>query len=86
MGQDEKLFVKILCGTKDKSVSFDELCHILKKIGFAERTKGSHHIYLKDGIDEILNIQPDGAKAKPYQVKQVRKIILKYKLGGDINV
>ena len=86
MGQDDKLLLKILCGTKDKSVSFDELRHILKKIGFTERIKGSHHIYYKDGIDDILNIQPDGAKAKTYQVKQVRKIILKYKLGGDINV
>ena len=34
-----------------------------------------------DGVEEILNLQPKGAKAKPYQVKQVRNLILKYKLG-----
>ncbi len=35
----------------------------------------------KEGIEEILNLQPKGANAKPYQVKQVRNLILKYKLG-----
>jgi predicted RNA binding protein YcfA (HicA-like mRNA interferase family) len=74
-------------GARDNlAVSFDELCLVLKKLGFMQRINGSHHIFCKDGIEDILNIQPDGAKAKPYQVKQVRKIILKYKLGGDINV
>ena len=41
---------------------------------------GDHFIYWKYGIDEIINIQPDGNKAKPYQVKQVRNTILKYGL------
>jgi len=45
-----------------------------------------HHIFYKEGIEEILNLQPDGAKAKPYQVKQVRGVILKYKLGGNLDV
>jgi len=48
--------------------------------------KGSHHIYYKEGIVEIINIQPKGNKAKDYQVKQVRNIILKYKLGGGLDV
>jgi len=50
-----------------------------------ERIKGDHHIFTKDGIEEIINLQPKGEKSKPYQVKQVRNIILKYKLGGIIN-
>jgi hypothetical protein len=86
MGQFEKLLVKILCGIKDKDINFEELCKVLKKMGFEERIKGSHHIFYKDCIEEILNLQPDGAKAKPYQVKQVRGVILKYKLGGNIDV
>ena len=50
-------------------------------MNFTERIKGSHHIFTKDGIDEILNIQPlKDSKAKAYQVKQLREIILKYKL------
>lgn len=48
---------------------------------FDERIRGSHHIFTKDGIEEILNLQPKGNKSKPYQVKQVRNVILKYKLG-----
>ena len=47
------------------------------------RTKGSHHIFTRDGIPEILNLQPKGSEAKPYQVKQVRNVILKYRLAGE---
>ena len=49
-------------------------------MGFKVRIKGSHHIFYKEGIDEIINLQSQGNKAKPYQVKQVRSLILKYKL------
>ncbi|WP_243131251.1 type II toxin-antitoxin system HicA family toxin [Desulfitobacterium sp. LBE] len=58
---------------------------MLGHLDFKERISGSHHIFYKDGMDEIINIQPNGSKAKPYQVKQVRQIILKYKLGGGID-
>ncbi len=44
------------------------------------RIKGSHHIFYMNGIDEIINLQAKGNKAKNYQVEQVRKLILKYKL------
>lgn len=53
---------------------------LLDFFGFRCRIKGDHFIYYKHGIDEIINIQPDGNKAKPYQVKQVRNLILKYKM------
>jgi len=86
MGQFEKLLVKILCGTKDKDIEFSDLCKVLRHFDFEERIKGSHHIFYKDGIEEILNIQPVGSKAKPYQVKQVRSILLKYKMGVDYDV
>ncbi|MDQ2086338.1 type II toxin-antitoxin system HicA family toxin [Herbivorax sp. ANBcel31] len=86
MGQLEKLLIKILSGTNDKNIEFNDLCKILKTLGFNERIKGSHHIFSKAGLEEILNIQPVGSKSKPYQVKQVRQVILKYKLGGEFNV
>jgi predicted RNA binding protein YcfA (HicA-like mRNA interferase family) len=54
-------------------------------LGFEERIKGSHHILTKDGVEEIINIQSKAGKAKPYQVKQVRTIIVKYKLKLDEN-
>jgi hypothetical protein len=82
MSQYEKLLSALMSGTKDKNFLFADLQMILDSFGFQCRIKGDHFIYTKDGIDEIINIQPDGNKAKPYQVKQVRQIILKYQLGG----
>ncbi len=84
MGRFEKLIIKLLSGNSDNSFKFDDLRNILLKLGFTERTTGgSHRVFYKNGIDEIINIQPNGSDAKPYQVKQVRGIILKYKLMND---
>lgn len=76
----EKLIQLIMSGTQDSNIKFKDLQKILDTLGFQCRIKGDHFIYWKDGIDEIINIQPDGNKTKPYQVKQVRSLILKYKL------
>jgi len=77
----EKLLLKILSGSLDNNIGFEELRKFLINLGFTERmTGGSHHIFYRDGIEEIINIQPKGSEAKPYQVKQVRAILLKYKL------
>ncbi len=56
---------------------------LLRRLGFEERIRGSHHIFTKEGIEEILNLQPKGSQVKAYQVKQVRTVILKYQLGGQ---
>lgn len=74
----EKILQEVMSGTKDKNIRFSELQKLLETLGFLCRIKGDHFIYYKNGIDEIINIQPDGNKAKPYQVKQVRNVILKY--------
>jgi hypothetical protein len=55
-------------------------------LGFAEHIRGSYHIFTKEGVEEIVNLQPKGRQAKPYQVKQVRRVILKYHLGGSADV
>lgn len=86
LGRYETLLVSILCGNSDKNIGFSDLCKLLGVLGFTERIKGDHHIFAKNGIEEILNLQPQGSSAKPYQVKQVRNVILRYGLGGDINV
>jgi predicted RNA binding protein YcfA (HicA-like mRNA interferase family) len=78
--KDLKLILKILSGNADANISFQQLVQLLLNMGFDLRTKGSHHIFRKDGITEKINLQEDGNKAKPYQVKQVRDIIVKYKL------
>ena len=76
----EKLIQSIMSGTQDRNIKFSDLQKILDVLGFQCRIKGDHFIYWKDGIEEIINIQPDGNKAKPYQVKQIRGIILKYQM------
>ncbi|NJN59778.1 MAG: type II toxin-antitoxin system HicA family toxin [Leptolyngbyaceae cyanobacterium SL_5_9] len=83
MSQRDKLLIKILRGTSDANIPFDQLCQLLSNLGFEERIRGSHHIFTKEGVEEILNLQPKQGQAKAYQVKQVRTIILKYQLGGQ---
>ncbi len=75
---------QILRGTSDANIAFDDLCRLLLRLGFVERKRGSHHIFRKEGIEEKINLQRDDGKAKAYQVRQVRAVILRYKLGGDI--
>lgn len=85
MSQYEKVLLSILSGTRDKNILFSDLRLVLDRLGFQCRIRGDHFIYTKDGVEEIINIQPVGNKAKPYQVKQVRNIILQYQLGGEVN-
>jgi hypothetical protein len=82
MPQADKILIQVLRGQSDANMRFADLRGLLSRLGFTERIRGSHHIFWMDGVEEILNLQPKGAKAKPYQVKQIRHVILKYKLGG----
>ena len=55
---------------------------LLKRLGFEERIRGSHHVFRKEGVLDKINLQRDGNKAKAYQVRQVRKVIMEHNLGG----
>ncbi len=81
MTRVEKILIRVLDGRSDTNIRFDDLCHLLASLGFELRIKGDHHIFNKTGVEEILNLQPKHGNAKPYQVKQVRNVIIKYKLG-----
>jgi virulence-associated protein VapD len=83
MSRYGKLLLQILSGASDTNVAFSSLRQVLLKLGFSERIRGSHHIFTQKGMTEILNLQEKEGKAKPYQVKQVREVILKYQLGGQ---
>jgi len=83
VSQYEKILSKVLRGTSDANIQFADLCYLLDALGFDEQVRGSHHIFTRVDVAEILNLQPKGAKAKSYQVKQVRNVILKYKLGNE---
>ena len=80
MSKFEKIIQKVLSGSADRNIDFKDLCNLLETLGFDNRIKGSHHIYFKEGITELINLQPINNKVKPYQVKQVRELLIKYKL------
>ncbi len=76
-----KTLGRLLSGTSDAAIRFDDVCSLLESLGFEKRVRGSHHLFRKAGVEERINLQREGNNAKPYQVKQVRAVILKYKLG-----
>ncbi len=57
------------------------LCQLLIRLGFDQRIKGDHHVFTRHGVEEIVNLQPKGSQAKAYQVRQVRGILVRYRLG-----
>jgi hypothetical protein len=80
----DKLLDRVLRGTSDASISFDDLCGLLERLGFERRTRGSHNVFRRPGVMEKPNLQRAGSKAKVYQVRQVRDIILRYRLGDEL--
>lgn len=83
MGRLTKVRDSILAGASDSNIDFGALCQLLLNLGFEERCRGSHHIFTRHGVDEIINIQPKGKNAKAYQVRQVRNLLIKYQLGAS---
>ena len=76
----EQVAWRVVTGRSDAGIRFDELRHFLLRLGFEERVRGSHHLYRRAGVVEKINLQRDGTHAKPYQVRQVRNVLLKYRL------
>jgi hypothetical protein len=83
MSKVAKTLNRILRGRADANIGFDDLCALLRHLGFTERVRGSHHIFTREGVVEILNLQPRGSNAKAYQVRQVRDVIVDYDLAGE---
>ena len=74
---------RILGGRSDANLRFDDLRDLLRALGFVERVRGSHHVFRREGVAERINLQRDDGHAKPYQVRQVRRVILRY--GLEVN-
>jgi hypothetical protein len=79
----DRVLEQVLSGASDANISFGGFCNLLRSLGFEERVRGDHHIFTRIGVEEILNLQPKRGKAKPYQVKQARRVLLKYGLEID---
>jgi len=84
MASAEKLLERVLRGTADAGIRFRDLRQLLLRLGFDERISGGHHMFRRDGVRELVNLQKDGNNAKAYQVRQVRRIITEYKLGNEL--
>ena len=82
MSKVAKTLDRVLRGNADANIRFDDLRSVLAHLGFEERIRGDHHIFTREGVEEILNLQPSRGKAKPYQVKQVRSVLIEYGLAG----
>ena len=80
MNRHKQLRETVLSGRADAGIRFDDLRGLLRNLGFTERVRGSHHIFRREGVAERINLQRDNSHAKPYQVRQIRRVILKHKL------
>ena len=80
MGKYAKVYEHIMMRRSDANVQFEDLCVLLSRLGFQRRVRGDHHIFTMVGVEEIINLQPLKGMGKAYQVKQVRELLLKYKL------
>jgi hypothetical protein len=77
--EKKKIYERLKRNPKD--VRFESICRAAEVFGFRFRGgKGSHKIYVREGVREMLNLQNVGGKAKPYQVKQFLKVIETHKL------
>jgi len=74
-----KLLQKAL--SSPKNVRFDELVILVEAFGFRlSRVKGSHHIFVHPQVQELVNLQNVGGKAKPYQIRQFLRLVERYNL------
>ena len=80
MSRHEKTKRRVLRRGTEAAIAFDDLRRMLLHVGFAERTRGSHHVFTRDDVVEIINLQRSGSMAKPYQVRQVRAVLVRYDL------
>jgi hypothetical protein len=83
MTKYDKLLAKILSGRSDSNIDFDDLRRLVEHLGFVERVRGSHHVFVRSGIQDMINLQREGRLAKPYQVRQVRGVVTAYGLTVD---
>lgn len=84
MGRQRKLLERILSGRSDANIPFEQTRTLLKALGFSESIRGSHHKFVREGVEELINLQDVAGKCKPYQVKQMRAVLLRYNLAREL--
>ena len=84
MGRRRKFIDRIRSGRSDSNIPFEQTVSLLEYLRFDKRISGSHHIFTRQGIEELIDIQEVEGKVKPYQVKQVRAVLKKYNLRKEL--
>jgi len=74
---------QVLARSSVANVFFEDLCGLLRHLGFEERVRGSHHVFRKAGVEGEINLQASGGRTKLYQVRQVRALLTRHALTGD---
>lgn len=85
MGRRKKLLERILSGRSDANILFEQTRTLLKAFGFSESIRGSHRKFVREGVEELINLQDVEGKCKPYQVRQMREVLLKYNLERELS-
>jgi len=79
MPNEEKVRAALLDADKDYNHRFNDVVGYLEATGWKLRIKGSHRIFTRHGCPFLLNLQPERTgKAKAYQIRQVRQLLLRY--------
>ena len=80
MSKPAKTLAKILGGDSDANIRFEDACGLLGRLGFKLRVGGGHHIFTRAGIETLIDLQPRQGKCKPYQIRQVREVFIKFNI------
>lgn len=84
MGRRRKVLERILSGRSDANIPFEQARTLLRDLGFSESIRGSHHKYVREGVQELINLQEVEGKCKPHQVRQMREVLLRYNLEREL--
>ncbi len=75
----KELFAKVFSGSGN--VRFGDVVTLAEAFGFRlARSSGSHHIFAHPKLSELLNLQNWKGKAKPYQIRQLLRLVEDYDL------
>ena len=80
MSKADKTLEKILSATADANIRFDDVLSLMPRLGFRLRIRGSHHIFTRSGVEVLIDLQPVHGKCKPYQVRQIRDVLIKFNI------
>ncbi|MCM2270622.1 MAG: type II toxin-antitoxin system HicA family toxin [Thermoanaerobaculia bacterium] len=79
----DRLFARLRSGALG-NVAFDDLERLMEALGFERRrVRGSHRVYVHPRVPAILSLQPVGGRAKPYQLRQLLRLLAAYNLDLD---